>query len=624
MQDNTIVSCQIHPSIGIARVGNSREFYLGPEVPGEVPNPPGGYKDAAGAIKRQGARFRIYGLNAAGQVVKEITAADATITWTVQVANKKAEWYDFDTALDIPDAQPTPRRNPEYTGDARVGLVIDPGSRQISGTDVSGRDYQFDTGMFLGIQVPLGELRTDDQGRLIFLGGYGKSFSPFPFNGPSTFANNGGWCDDTSDGPVFARIEMGDQVFEPYPAWVVTAPPDYSPYVTGFVTLYDVIDQTMMKLRAPAISTVSFVRDIYPLFQRLVQMQWVNYGSFVQNGWGAPNNYLAPEYLARLADKSEANREFRNSLFTQFRNPGYVMMEPQAIPQMYGDGMEKTPSNPRQWLTVTQAQYDRLHRWVQGDFESDLAQLAAPTPQSIEQLPLQDQPAALDRAALEACLGGAFHPGCEATWPMRQLSMYIDLFRLRLRPAGEPPTDYGDMLTPEVALSATGPLSASGPGDITRWMAVPWQTDTASCRSGYDKTYDAYLPTFWPARVPNQVLTEKEYDVVMDPSRSSEERMTAFQKRRDWLRHIAVPNYQQSLQTMVENWYKLGIVVVQPGPAEAAAFPPVMLVETGDGFAPSAAKITPLALAEGVEIEGVMVEDQEDVGAHASLWADAL
>jgi hypothetical protein len=39
-------------------------------------------------------------------------------------------------------------------------------------------------------------------------------------------------------------------------------------------------------------------------------------------------------------------------------------------------------------------------------------------------------------------------------------------------------------------------------------MAVPWQTDTASCRSGYDLSYDPYVPAFWPARVPNEVLTK--------------------------------------------------------------------------------------------------------------------
>lgn len=624
MEENTIVACAIHPTIGIARVGNSEEFFLGPEVPGQVPDPPGGYKDEAGAIKRQGARFRVYGLNAAGRVVKELTAQDAQITWKVHVANKKAAWYCFDTALDIPDAQPTPLRNANYAGGDRMKLVVDPGPREITGVDTSGPHYRFDGGEFLGIPVPLGEIRTDDMGRLIFLGGYGKSFSPFPFNPPTTFANNDNWCDDTSDGPVFATVTIGDQVFEPYPAWVLTAPPDYSPYVTGFVTLYDVIDQVMAKYRAQAVTTVSFTRDIYPIFDRLVEMQWVNYGSYVENGWGAPNDYLSPRYLARLADKSDANKEFRNAQFNKFRNPSYLVFEPQAIPQIYGDAMAIPADSPRQWLTVTQTQYDKLHRWAQGDFESDLQLLSVNLPATVDAVLLQDQPEMLDRAALEACLGGAFHPGCEATWPMRHLSMYVDLFRLRLQPAGEPQPDYGAMLTPEVALSDTGPLSSSAPGDITRWMAVPWQTDTASCRSGYDKAYDPYLPTFWPARVPNQVLTERDYATVMNASKPIEERLAAFAKRRDWLRHIAVPNYQQSLQTMVQSWYKLGIVTAVPGPVDTPELPQMLYVETGDGFAPSVHKIAPLALGEGMEIEGVLVEDQEDVGAHAWLWADAL
>lgn len=622
--DNTIVKCAIHPAIGIARVGNSvDEYFFGPEFPGQVPSPPGGFKDPVGAIKRQAARFRVYGLNAAGQVVKEITAEDATITWTVHVANKKAAWYEFDTALDIPGAVPTPLRNPEYQGDARAQLVVDPGPRSVSGVNCNGESAQFDTGKFIGVQVYLGELRTDEAGRLIFLGGRGHSFSPFPFNPPSTFANNNGWCDDISDGPVFARVEMGGQVFEPYPAWVVTAPPDYAPNVTGFVTMYDVIDQTVAPLRAPSVSTVSFVRDIYPLFRRLVEMQWVNYGSFVQNGFGSPNDYLVPNYLARLADKSEANKEFRNLMFIQFRNPSYAMMEPQAIPQIYGDGMDRTPQNARQWLTVTQAQYAKLAQWAKGDFESDLDMLNLPAPASIEDAPLHEQQDLLDRAALQACLGGAFHPGCEATWPMRQLSMYFEPFRLRLRPAGEPIQYYGALLTPDVALSADGPLAASSPGDVSRWMAVPWQTDTASCRSGYDRTYDAYLPTFWPARVPNQVFTQKDYDAMMDPNKTEEERQAAFHTRKDWLRHIAVPNYQQSLQMMVENWYKLGIVVEAEGPQNDPSLPSTVYVETGDGFLPQT-KIAPLTLEEGVAIEGVTVEEQEDVGAHASLWAHAL
>src|SRR6185436_16950776 len=84
---NAIVSYAVYPGLGVARVGNSpNEYFIGPEAPGEVPKPEGGFKDAAGRIKRQAARFRIYGLNEDGKAVKEITANEAEITWRVHVA----------------------------------------------------------------------------------------------------------------------------------------------------------------------------------------------------------------------------------------------------------------------------------------------------------------------------------------------------------------------------------------------------------------------------------------------------------------------------------------------------------------------------------------------------------
>ena len=47
-------------------------------------------------------------------------------------------------------------------------------------------------------------MRTDDIGRLIMLGGHGVSAN---VNGniAVTFANNEGWYDDMSDGPVTAK-----------------------------------------------------------------------------------------------------------------------------------------------------------------------------------------------------------------------------------------------------------------------------------------------------------------------------------------------------------------------------------------------------------------------------------
>src|SRR5688572_10860302 len=72
--DTRIVKAAIYPPIGIARVGNSDdEYFLAPEVVDPLPEPPGFYRDGEGALKRQAARFRIYGLNAAGVAVRELT-----------------------------------------------------------------------------------------------------------------------------------------------------------------------------------------------------------------------------------------------------------------------------------------------------------------------------------------------------------------------------------------------------------------------------------------------------------------------------------------------------------------------------------------------------------------------
>lgn len=585
-----IVRYAVHPAIGVARVGNSvNEFFYGQEVPGPLPEPIGGFKDATGALKRQAARFRIYGYDAAGTVVREITASEADITWTVHLANEKGAWYDFETALDVPVAEATGRRNPSAIGAARKALVIDPGPRSVTGTGRIGP--AFDTGSFLSASVYLGELRTDEAGRLVVLGGRGHSFAPRgePL---TTFANNYGWCDDTSDGPVRATLRINDMTFEADPGWVVVAPPDYGPSIAaGYVSIYDVVYDLMRRQGNQPDRAVSFAGDIYPLFARLVEMQWVNAGVLRDNGPGTPGDYLRPEFLAQLNDPTAPSAPLRKLMFEAFRNPAYTKVEDVAIPPMYGDEVTIPGTTPRQFLTVTATQYQMLARWRDGNFIPGLPRLG---PRLLSDVSVALQPSTLDRAAMEACLGGAFHPGCEATWPVRIASMYAAPFRLKVRPPGVVEPDYGDSLTPAAALAPDGPLSSNGPGALTRWMAVPWQSDTASCRSGYEPQIDPYLPTFWAARVPNHILTDADYRTVMDTTQPRAVRLAAFYNRPNWLRNIIDNDKIASLQRMVDFWFKLGLVNERPGPADLPELPPLMKVETSNTFTtPAVMKIAP-------------------------------
>ncbi len=579
MELGKIVQCVIHPGIGIARVGNSpTEYFIGPETP-TMPavTSDGLFKDAQGRIRRQVAKFRIYGLDADGNVVKELTADDADINWTVHLANKKAIWFDFESALDIPTAQPTTRRNAKFAGD-RAELLIDPGPRSVAGKNAQAA---FDTGKFLGATVPLGEIKTDDVGNLLVFGGFGTSASPT--NKPITGFNNIEWYDDVSDGPVSATVTIGDQPISVTSAWVIVAPPDYAPGIKSVVTMYDIAYQVAVEQRwIKPPDEISFTENIYPIFERFTNLQWVNNGFYLDFGWGSPGDFLSSENLSRLSSNAPESKPLREKIFNSFRNPDYKETQAHALPPFYGDGVADIPldGNPRNWLAVTHVQYEWLRQWAAGEFRPGFDPELV-KPRTLDELPLADRPHALDKAALDFCLGGAFHPGCEATWPMRHDVLYSGPFRIKPL-LQDKSKHHGLVLTPEVAVSDDGPINGSLPGDLTRWMVLPWQADTASCGAGYEPQVNPFFPTFWPARVPNQVLPEMHYRQAIDPEASEVQRLKQFSLRLDWLRdllYLTQTGPIEKINQFLADWSKVGVVTRQEIPEGNSLLPPVVHVE---------------------------------------------
>ncbi|MBX9949404.1 MAG: LodA/GoxA family CTQ-dependent oxidase [Candidatus Obscuribacterales bacterium] len=586
----SITHAKIFPPIGIARVGNSREddgYFIGPEVPDEPGLKLGQYKDKKGFLKRQASRFHIYGYNAAGEVIAELNAGNSDIQWTVHLANKKADWYQFQLALDIaeatlPDTPKSLKRNLLIAGSERSKLIIDPGPRTISGKSSKGQS--FDTGKFFHLSVNLGELRTDEEGRLLVLGGFGLSQS-YVDQPPLTFANNDGWHDDVSDGPVDAKLKIDGKEIPVDGAWVAVCPPNYAPELKTVRTFYDLLFDRMIAWGLePRPSDVDFETNIKPIFERLTGLQWVNMGFASIFGYGAPFEMSA--LLPRLKDKSPANREFRQNILAQFRSVRRKQLGKNLWPHFYGDALDSlvapNDQNPDSSVNVKQGlaslssyQIQCLERWAAGDFIDSGPQKKAA---ALSEVALKDQPRALLRAALDFCLADAFHPGCELTWPMRIRTMYESAFRLKRRETNVPVPDFGDVLTQETVLSPMGPLNGAAAGDLTKWMAVPWQTDTASCLSGYSFfSTSASLPTFWPARVPNDVLIEADFKLLMDSSKSEGERIEAFLKREDWFRGFVGDN---DIEQMIDNFHKLGIVEKREGPKDLSKIPSAVYVES--------------------------------------------
>jgi hypothetical protein len=507
------VCARIFPSIGVARLGNSPEWFVGPEAPGHGPNPAGTFKDAAGWVKRQAARFRVYAYDADDQVVAEITADDATITWTVHLANKKASFHEFKGRY----VHDPPLRNAhtqcDLAPDDRTALIIDPGARVINGRNVAGGSANtFDTGTIgpmtapgtvagapgasttAELVVPLGEVRTDHAGRLLVLAAAGQSGSVLDGHPITDYANNDYWYDDTADGPVTATVVLtgGRSLPVDGRAWCMCVPPHFATDITCVTTLWDQMEEVAGLADRP---TLSFRHDVWPIFARVADYQWTNATALIGHGPAGQADFADPAMAARLADNRPDNRAFRDGIFMRVRDPALIPTkrlkrgEPYPIqsaeqadgyymPAMCGDYgfVGTTQADPTTWLAVIPSQYDRLRRWRDGDFVDDwprtgVAGLPAPPP--FDEIPPADQPTALTRAALEHTIGAPFYPGIEMTYVVRHPALYSAPFR------------FAD------SLSA---------GDITRWMAMPWQADFFECNTFW-----------WPAARPDDVVPASVY-----------------------------------------------------------------------------------------------------------------
>ncbi|QRN96829.1 CTQ-dependent glycine oxidase GoxA [Archangium violaceum] len=619
--DTTIARLAIYPPLGISRVGNSPDYFLAPEVPGLSPVPDGRYKDDSQKIKKQVQRFRIYAFNKAGEVIREITATDGTtIEWTVHVANTKAAWYGFNNPLDNGDLAPGlpgQLRNQSITDDAERArmLVIDPGAKKISGvnTNTKGDKSDFDmVGRFWGkMNVKLGHLRTDEVGHLLVFPGDGVSDSALPDNPISNFSDNDGWYDDWCDGVVQAKVRLSDDTtMDAENGWVACCGPDFAPDIPPFISLYDVMSDVNIEAgwAQPPALPLSFSKYIYPFFQRMALMEWVAAAANLQQGWMKIGNFSDPAYIAKLANPSPENKAFRQSVFEKFRDPNSNQIQQYALPYMLGDGINYNNS-PVRWFRIPKQQYALLQKWAEGQFVNDFNPNPKKEITRLNQVSLPEQPEALTRAALEPCSGGAFHPGVELTWPLRHKELFRGPFRIALATNRNPNLiqNLGLLLTPDKAFGGhqgTAPAVAPQmPGDLTRWMGLPWQCDAFSCQqvnfsnssnddSSVDISNDFPVATWWPALLPIDVLPQDFYLSVLNTGLSAAERVKFFQNRVSWSRGVAGigyhanASYTNGLNRMVYLWDRMGFVVKKTAPADPSwpkEIPKVLYVEVDRG-----------------------------------------
>lgn len=521
-----MTSFKIHPSIGVARVGNSEEYYLGPETAGGVPMNLDGtpvtssqLRDAQGKVKRQAARFEVYRYEGPDPTPVSATHGDIeAIEWTVHLANKKAVWYEFHTHQGSNGYSPDhPLRNAKVKGDARRRLIIDAGPGRLKGPnqrkDFSRNAPKQPEFADYPVNFPpehltpytidsLGSMITDDKYGLHVVGGYGHSGSERQNPTLPEYANNDGWYDDTSDGPVTATVIMKDGTrIEATPAWVMVAPPSYAPEILNMVTLYDTMYDIAVRelgyrphlfkdgLWNPEYRP-NFFTEILPILRRGIAFNWV------VNIPNVPHTFT-DAMLKNLGNPDPRYNALRHYFLDVFRSPDdpNVFMSERGTPLMpflAGDGALEHPRDTAKYQTLTRTQYFLFLQWARGIFSND----DDPIPEDLGD--------ALDRAVLSNLVGAAFSPGIEMSWNCRKPQIYSAPFRLEHKgPIGK--------IRPSPGEDGAGGME---PGDATKYMAIPWQADFNECAAQdiehfTEKGSHVNWVWWWPAQRPIMVFADQ-------------------------------------------------------------------------------------------------------------------
>ena len=322
----------------------------------------------------------------------------------------------------------------------------------------------------------------------------------------------------------------------------------------GFTSLSFTQRSSITSTYAPAIanfSSITFYRDIYPVLRTVTDYAWVNHPAFVGHAPGSTGDFLRGPALLGYSNPNFTNNTYRRTVFSAIRPaeqltpnvppppmdfqqadiPVAIVQTGRLMPHLYGEGGSNVENNfngtnhPNQWLSLTPHQLWKFQQWVNGNFTAG----EEVTPVALEDLPVAEQPKALDFSALEPTVGGGFHPGIELTYNMKLPGYFAAPFR------------FADEIT-----FRGQRVGAITPGSVAGYMSIPWQGDFWSCNISW-----------WAAMRP---------DIVVLRGKQDPNYLTAI----PWFRGKAVgipkeadniDGYEGGYDTMARFWSDFGFVV---------------------------------------------------------------
>ncbi|WP_020405791.1 LodA/GoxA family CTQ-dependent oxidase [Hahella ganghwensis] len=577
-------------------------------------------RDTQGNLKKQAARFRIFAYDADctstypsgdgvevtlgtklpdGRVVKDLI-------WSCHLANKKAAAYNVVNNKGIEayaDGQVPQLRNPEVHGTIdsvyRLNrLMIDPGPRairakprefadfsrcsQASCVREKGKieplpDYPIrfpeDTNDELfepsGPLDTLGQMLTDDKGRLLVLSASGNAVGQYDEYGvPIQMTgdlNNVGWFDSAADGPVKVTLVFEDDTTEEaFGAWVVCGDPAYAPQIRNVVSVWDDVYNMFVRdldLQPDLYGEVpgeaekrynphykpNFTQDIQPVFIACNLQRWT--------ANLPPLALEAHKSVVGISEDDDPNKTIMAALnFIRNPNADETNIGTPLMPLSLG-------AAGTSFLTVTKTQYFLMEQWSKGHFDKgEVCKLGAGE--------------ALDVASMANCLGGRYVPGIEVSYTIMEKDIYIQDWST----SGAGPFRIKHYPLTYDGLKKDTPYLSSGwiplhdmtdglqPGDVSKFMAIPWQTDYNSCSihataintDGVNESNGAESTLYWswPSQRPDAVyVAEEVYNNVLPKQQWSIRGPGTYA-----VNPASAATFQDPLQS-VQDWDKIGIII---------------------------------------------------------------
>ncbi|MEM7257437.1 MAG: LodA/GoxA family CTQ-dependent oxidase, partial [Pseudomonadota bacterium] len=330
-----------------------------------------------------------------------------------------------------------------------------------------------------------------------------------------------------------------------------------------------------------------FYRDIWPILQRPDMYQYTydfdNFSGSAPHNTGTGGNLdkhalsqpptadADPHYEQRQFILKILRQPLQENLYAYASksepNPDY---KPRLMPMLCGNNPISNTA-PDKFLRMTLTQLFFLKQWADGKFINECDEWGEGNPHCSD--PWAEPPRSghqIDRGVLSNMLGGAFCPGGELSWIIMNPAIYSEPYRI-----SHAQYEAGGLSLPAPVAEKDGSSAADiargmEPGDLTKYIGIPWQADFHECTTqDIDITYDnwnsiepastgdpvqqkiAYEIPWWPAHRPIVVYTDKGGQVY-------------------WA--SGVPDNKAGDLRMVDAWHDLGFVVRDDGQSNKPMF----------------------------------------------------